>query len=142
MRIHLAVIPPSTTAQQKRVRVVHGKPVFFHGATMRREAAGWAALLAPHAPPAPLSGPLDVSVRLVYPYLASTPKKARGGLLPRTTRPDLDGAVKHLIDTVAAVGIIANDAHISRLHLEKYNGPDTEVGITLHIRPWGELSDA
>ena len=39
--ITLRCVPPSITAQQKRVHVVHGKPVFFHGARMRREEQEW-----------------------------------------------------------------------------------------------------
>lgn len=140
--LKLRCVPPSTTAQMKRVRVVRGKPVFFHGAKMRREAATWSALLAPHAPAAPLDGPLALSVRLVYPHRKATPKRDLGRTMPKVSKPDLDGAAKHLIDQLTRLRFIADDARVARLSLEKWHGPESAVGIHITIAPLGAEENA
>lgn len=80
-------VPPSITAQQKRVRFVNGKPMFFHGGKMQEQTATWTSLLQPYQPPAPMDGPLSLSVRLVYPHLKSTKKTDVHKLIPKTSKP-------------------------------------------------------
>ena len=140
-RIDLSVrcVPPSITAQQKRVRVVRGKPVFFHGAKMREEAATWAGLLQPHQPPAPLDGPLALSLRFVYPHLKSAKKTDVHRLLPKITKPDAGNVAKHLEDVLTRLRFITDDARIADLRVQKFHGPEAEVGIRIQIAPFTDV---
>lgn len=135
--ISLRCIPPSITAQQKRVHVVGGKPVFFHGAKMREQAATWASLLQGHQPPAPLDGPLALSLRFVYPHLKATKKADAHRLLPKITKPDAGNVAKHVEDLLARLRFITDDARIASLHVAKFHGPESAVGIRIQIAPFG-----
>lgn len=134
--VALRCVPPNVTAQQKRVRIVHGKPMFFHGAAMQREERTWAALLAPHAPPAPLDGPLALTVRMVWPHLKSARKGDVHRLLPKTSKPDCSNVTKHLEDLLVKLRFIVNDAHVARHVIEKFHGPESAVGIRIQIAPF------
>jgi Holliday junction resolvase RusA-like endonuclease len=131
--ITIKCVPPSITAQQKRVTFVNGKPRFFHGGKMQEQTATWTSLLQPHQPAEPMDGPLELAVRLVYPHLKSTRKNDVHRLLPKTTKPDAGNASKHLEDLLARMRFITDDARISRLIVEKYWGPSELVGIQIRI---------
>lgn len=132
---HLPVVPPKVTAQQKRVHVVKGKPVFFHGAAMRREEQTWAALMAPHAPLQPIEGPVSLSVRLVYPHLKTVRKGDRDRLLPKGSKPDADNVAKHAVDLLSKLRFIEDDQRVAKLTISKYFGPAALVGIQIQIAP-------
>jgi Holliday junction resolvase RusA-like endonuclease len=121
--------PPTTTAQMKRVRVVNGKPRFFHGAKMQRQARDWSLLLSSHRPPAPRTGPLALEIELHYAHTRESLKI--GEFVPKVSRPDVDGAVKHLIVTMQRVGFFADDAKIASLTCVKYHAPETGIMISL-----------
>lgn len=132
--IHLTCVPPSVTAQQKRLTFVNGKPRFFHDARMEREQSTWAFLLAPHVPPAPLVGPLELAIVLVYPHIKGAAKRDLVRLLPKTTKPDCGNAVKHLEDLLAKMRFMGDDAQVARVIVEKWRGPDREVGIRIRLQ--------
>lgn len=139
--VTLRCVPPSVTAQQKQARIVRAKngkmiPVFFHGKRMQAETATWTDLLKDHVPPAPLDGPLVLWVRLVYPHLAATKKAQLGLLLPKISKPDAGNASKHLEDLLTKLRFIADDARVARLTVEKFHGPEAEVGIRIRIYPF------
>lgn len=133
IEIRLKVCPPFTTAQMKRVKVINGKPRFFHGAAMKREEATWIALLSQYAPAAPMDGPLSLSIRMTYPHLKSVSKRDADRVIPKTTRPDLDGAVKHLTDQLTRLRFIEDDARVAQLTVSKFHGPAHAVGIDIQI---------
>lgn len=134
--LRLPVVPPRTTAQQKRVRVVNGRPVFFQPRAMRAEELTWVSLLAPHVPAVPLDGPLALSIRLIYPHLSSVRKADAARVIPKATKPDAGNVVKHLEDVLTRLRFIEDDARIARLCVEKYHGPACAVGITIQIAPF------
>lgn len=136
MTITLAVVPPTTTAQMKRLHVGRdGRPHFFHSAKMKREEQTWAALLAPYAPPAPLLGAVSLRVQLIYPHPQSVSAKMRVRLVPKTTKPDCDNVSKHLIDLLTTLKFIEDDQRVARLLVEKYCGPTALVGIRIELDP-------
>lgn len=135
IRLHLPCHPPKTTAQMKRVVVINGRPRFFHSARQQREAHTWAVLLRPHRPRVPMAGPVALSLVLVYPHLRSTPKRDRGRLRPKVSKPDCDNAAKHLIDTLVQMRFLTDDQQIAVLQVSKWHGPEDQVGIRLEIQP-------
>jgi crossover junction endodeoxyribonuclease RusA len=128
-------VPPSVTAQQKRVSFVGGKPRFFHGAKMREQAATWSTLLQPFVPVAPITGAVELKVTMVYPHLKGTPKRDRHLVLPKITKPDSGNAAKHLVDLLSRLRFIDDDASVAREIVEKFHGPEASVGIQIAIRP-------
>ena len=140
--ITLRCVPPSTTAQKKRVRIITSRsgkpiPVFFHGTQMRREAETWHALLAPYVPATPLTGATALAVTLTYPHLKATPKRDRHRLIPKVSKPDAGNASKHLEDLLTQMRFIEDDQQVARLTVEKYHGPEDRVGIRIVIAPMG-----
>lgn len=140
--LFLRVVPPSTTAQQKRVQVVrnvHGRfvPRFFQPPALRVEENTWAALLRPHVPLRPMSGPVELSVSLVYPHVSRTPKRDRDRLLPKISKPDAGNAAKHLEDTLVRMRFLEDDRQVVRLSVEKWHGPPSQVGVRVRITPLG-----
>jgi Holliday junction resolvase RusA-like endonuclease len=138
--IFLRCVPPSVTAQQKRVRVVAGRPVFFHGAKMRAAAADWAALLRPYQPATPMDGPLALAIRLTYPHLKRTSQARQREVTPKVSKPDAGNAAKHLEDVLTRLRFIVDDALIARLLVEKMHGPPDLVGIRIHLSAFQEAS--
>lgn len=134
--VQLRCIPPSVTAQQKRLHIVGGKPVFFHGAKQRAQEETWSSLLMPHVPDAPLDGPLELFVRLVWPHNKTAPKRDRDRLIPRISRPDTGNVSKHLEDLLTRMRFITDDSRVARLVVEKFHGPESAVGITIQIVPF------
>lgn len=130
----LRCVPPRITAQMKRIRVVNGKPVFFHSSAMKMEANIWALLLQPYRPEQPMDGPLTLSMKFVYPHVAATKKADREQLIPKTTKPDAGNTAKHLEDLLTKMRFIADDARFYKVNIEKWHGPADLVGITIQIR--------
>jgi Holliday junction resolvase RusA-like endonuclease len=131
MTFTLRTIPPSTTAQMKRrSRAGH----YYQPEKMQHLEQTWAALLRRHVPAAPMTGPVDLSIRLVYPHLKAATLNDRGCLIPKVTRPDADNCCKALIDLLAKMRFLTNDSQVARLTVEKWHGPERHVGITLAFR--------
>jgi len=127
-------VPPSVTAQQKRVAIINGRPRFFHGAKMKAQEQTWASLLQPHVPQAPVLGPIELKATLVYPHLKDTPKRDLHLVIPKESKPDADNAAKHLTDLLVTMRFIGDDAKIARLIVEKFHGPEACVGIRIAIQ--------
>lgn len=129
----LDCIPPAATAQQKRLVSVGGKPRFFKSAQQSEAESLFMALLLPYKPSAPIPAPVDVEVRITWPYLKGTPKRIResGVKVAHTSRPDLDNWAKGFIDLLVSLRFIEDDAHIGRLVLSKERGPSPGVHVTL-----------
>lgn len=135
MTIYLKCVPPSVTAQQKRVAFTGGKPVFWHDKRMQREVVTWTTLLRPYQIATPLDTPLTMTVCLVWPHTKSTPKRDLGRYVPKATKPDADDCAKHLVDQFAKMRFITDDAIITRIVIEKWRGPDAAVGIRIRLDP-------
>lgn len=78
-------------------------------------------------------GPVKVEVDFQFPHSVNTAKKDRNKWFARTTRPDLDNMAKGLLDCVADVGLLQDDAQIFCLKLRKFNVPASKQGIRITI---------
>ena len=136
IRLHLPCVPPSVTAQQKRVSWAGGRPRFFHSERMQAEASTWSVLLVPHRPPAPIAGAVSLTLRFVYPHLRRTARRDQGRQIPKITRPDAGNVAKHFEDTLVRLGFLEDDAQVACLQVEKWHGPAEAVGIDIAIAPF------
>lgn len=135
--IQLKCLPPTVTAQTKRLSMVNGRPRFFHNPRLKREEITWGALLLPHQPKTPLDGPIALSLSLTYPHLSATPKRDRELVIPKVSRPDAGNVSKHLEDMLVRLRFIHDDQQVAKLTVEKFHGPESQVGIFITIRQMG-----
>lgn len=128
-------VPPSATAQQKGVMVIAGKPRFFKKARIRQAENTWHSLLQPHAPPAPLQGPLSFVLELTYPWRKSEKKSVRNAYfrVPMDTRPDAGNIAKMCEDVMTTLRFWNDDSQIAALIVRKFWGD--EPGIRVRVLP-------
>jgi Holliday junction resolvase RusA-like endonuclease len=125
-------IPPKVTAQQRKVSVVRGKPMFFKPKRLRENDENLKAILRPHAPLEPFIGAIQVDIMLIFPWRASEPKKNRiNGPVAISTRPDLDNIFKNFGDVLTSLKFWMDDSQIADLRLRKFWGdaPGIRIGI-------------
>jgi len=133
MAFTIRCVPPSATAQQKGYNPATRQ--YYHSTKLKMQEHTWSVLLRPFVPTAPMTGPVELVVRMVYPHNNGTKTIDRVYLLWKETRPDADNAAKHLIDLLSRMRFIENDAQVARLIVEKFHGPEPSVGIRIAIQP-------
>lgn len=99
---------PRTTAQQKRVRVVKGVPMFYDSPEMKQVRGMFHQEFFRRKPKEPFTG--VVNLKVVYCFKASKTNKAG---TYKITRPDNDNLVKALKDSLADVGFYKDDAIVA-----------------------------
>ena len=89
---------PSGTAQQKGVRIVHGKPMFYEKSEVKTARQMFTLELKPHAPEKPSDKPIKLTVWFAF---DTKNKKLWGQYKP--TRPDTDNSLKLLKDCMTGL---------------------------------------
>ena len=127
LAFRVPAMPPTRTAQQKGAFVRNGRVRFFTKPGVAREAQNTVALVVQSLPDGwePLDGPLELRLKLVYPYRKSEPKKRTkdGAELPHDVRGDLDNICKGIVDALTTAAVWRDDAQVSRMVLSKWWGP-------------------
>ena len=118
--------PPTATAQTRRHT---GRASYLPPATARAQAL-LRAVMEPHAPPAPLAGPLRVTLLWTWPG---------EGPAPKTTRPDLDNLAKLALDAMTWAGYWQDDSQVAELLIAKFVGP--VAGLAVTVEPWQQEGD-
>ena len=108
MKFVMEMIPPTVTAQERKVKMVRGKPVFYEGAALRDAREDLMGHLRPWRPPEPLQGALELEVMWMFPT-----KSHREGDW-RVTRPDTDNLEKLLKDCMTRSGFWHDDSQVCR----------------------------
>lgn len=106
---------PTTTHQQKKVRVVNGKPQFYEPETLKEARAKYMSLLSAHKPDQKISGPIRLTVKWLFPM---TKKSANGQY--KTSKPDTDNLNKLLKDCMTEIGFWNDDAQVASEIIEKF----------------------
>lgn len=115
--------PPRASSQQKGAFKTPAGIRFFKKQPVVKAEKSLLALLQPHVPPAPLQGPLMLSVEWCIPWRKSETKKRRAlGVIPCDVRPDLDNIIKLLGDTMTTLRFWEDDSQIADLRLKKQWG--------------------
>lgn len=131
-RIHIKQLgfdPPTATAQQKQVRVVSGRPMFYDKPKIKEAKMELYYRLKSYAP----LNPIDKPICLVVKWVFLTKDKKRHGKL-RTTRPDLDNLQKLLQDVLTDSGFWVDDSYIAELWCSKWYSIDVkECGLIIDI---------
>ena len=115
LEFFLPMIPPTVTHQEKKWRVVNGKPVPYEPAEVRAARAKLTAHLARHRPEGrPLAGAVRLVVKWCFPR-----GRHRDGEY-RTTKPDTDNLQKLLKDCMTDLGFWTDDAQVASEICEKF----------------------
>ena len=136
MRMFLSLDPPTATAQERKVTIVNGKPVFFKPAKLKAAEEEIILNLLVHKPTVRLNGALELKVKWLF---------ARGRLHKcnewRITRPDTDNLQKMLKDCMQKVGFWNDDAQVVREVVEKRWIDDDFSGIDIEITELGRFAE-
>ena len=129
----MPMIPPTVTAQERAVRVVHNRPVFYDPPRVRDARSKLCANLAKHRP----REPYRRGVRLVVKWCFALSGKHRDGEY-RTSRPDTDNLQKLLKDCMTKVGFWTDDALVASEIVEKFWAEQPGVYIYIEELPSGK----
>ena len=130
MRFFLDINPPTATAQEKSVRIIHGRPVFYEPANLKQAKALLMNSLAVYKPSEPMQGALELRTTWLFPV----GKSHKGGEW-RITRPDTDNLQKMLKDCMTRCGYWKDDAQVVREVVEKQWAE--EPGIHIEVKQLG-----
>ena len=120
--------PPTTTHQEKAVRVVKGKPQFYEPADLLDARSKLMAHLAQHRPATPLTGAIGLETGWMF----STDRIGLDGKY-RITKPDTDNLQKLLKDCMTELGFWKDDAQVADERCVK-TWSATRPGIYIGIR--------
>ena len=127
MNFFIAIIPPTATAQEKKINIIKGKPVFYDPPAVRTAREKLSAYLSEHRPAEPLTGAVELRTLWLFPK----GKGHRHGEW-RITKPDTDNLQKLLKDCMTKVGFWNDDAQVVREIVEK-RWSDEPCGIYIEI---------
>lgn len=122
-------IPPTATAQTRRHT---GRATYLPPATVRAQAL-LQAVMESHATPAPLAGPLRVSLLWTWPGKV---------LAPKTTRPDLDNLAKLALDAMTKACYWQDDSQVVELTTAKFVGPVAGLAVSVETIRCQPIDDA
>lgn len=122
----LAMNPPTVTHQEKKIRVVNGKPVVYEPDELKAARVKLRDHLARFRPETPMIG----GVRLVVKWCFPLAGLHRDGEY-RTTKPDTDNLQKLLKDVMTQLGFWKDDALVASEVVEKFWA--AVPGIYIHM---------
>lgn len=134
MKIFLLMNPPTVTAQERKVTVVRGKPIFFKPENVKKAQADIIRHLRPFKPSAPLIGAIELRVAWLFPK--GTKHKVGEW---RITKPDTDNLEKMLKDCMTELRFWNDDAQVVKETAEKRWTDEERSGIAIEIKQLGKF---
>lgn len=135
MQFFMEMKPPTATAQEHSVKVIHGKPVFFDPPNVKDAKNLLMGHLAKNRPDKPIEGAVELTVMWLFPK----GKSHRHGEW-RKTKPDTDNLQKLLKDCMTQVGFWKDDAQVVSEKVQK-RWSDEPTGIYIEIKELEEGTD-
>ena len=127
----LPMIPPTVTAQEHKVMIRKGKPVFYDPPAVKDAREKLLAHLAKHVPPQPYDRkPLELTVQWRFPLKGSHTDGEY-----RTTKPDTDNLQKLLKDCMTVCGFWQDDALVASEICEKFWAEIPGIFIRVEVLP-------
>ena len=111
----MAMKPPTKTHQQKKVKVLNGKPVLYEPPELLAVRQKLKAHLGLHRPAEPFTGAVRLTTWWCFPVTGNH----RNGEY-RTSKPDTDNLVKMLKDVMTDIRFWKDDAQVASEVIEKY----------------------
>lgn len=135
MQIFLLMTPPTVTAQERKVAIVRGRPIFYKPENIKKAQSEIIKHLRPFRPSEPLTGAIELKVK----WLFSKGKSHKAGEW-RVTKPDTDNLEKMLKDCMTELGFWNDDAQVVRETAEK-RWVDEPSGISIEINQLGKFAE-
>lgn len=110
----MAMVPPTTTHQEKQVSIVNGKPVFYEPQELKAARQKLMAHLTKYKP----EKKYECGIRLLVKWCFPRGKHKDGEY--RITKPDTDNLQKLLKDCMTECGYWKDDALVSSEIIEKF----------------------
>lgn len=110
----MAMQLPTCTHQEKQVKVVNGKPVFYEPQELKAARERLRAHLGRHVPDEKFTGPLRLTTWWCFPITGSHQDGEY-----RTSKPDTDNLVKTLKDVMTELHFWKDDAQVASEVIEK-----------------------
>nr|DAL53879.1 MAG TPA_asm: Endodeoxyribonuclease RusA [Caudoviricetes sp.] len=110
----MPMIPPTVTAQEHKVTVRNGKPIFYDPPEVKTAKEKLVANLCKHRPDEPYRDGVRLTVKWLFPR-----GRHRDGEY-RTTKPDTDNLQKLLKDCMTLCGFWTDDALVASEICEKF----------------------
>jgi len=115
LQFFIVCVPPTATAQEKKIRIINNKPHFYEPDDLKKTRRILTAYLAPHAPKEPFQGALKVIVKWCFP---ATDVHKSG--MWKTSKPDTHNMNKLLFDIMTDLGFWKDDALVVSERIEKF----------------------
>lgn len=122
--------PPTVTAQEHKVTVRNGKPVFYDPDNVKDARQKLTAALSKHTPQTPYRTPVRLTVKWLYPI---TGKHHNGEY--KGTKPDTDNIQKLLKDCMTRTGFWNDDALVASEVVEKFFADKIGIYIRIEVLP-------
>lgn len=135
MKFFMIMNPPTATAQEKQVKVIHGKPIFYEPDSVKKAKMIIMDGLMEHVPDHPISGPVKLTALWCFPKGKSHKDKEW-----RTTKPDTDNLQKLLKDCMTRMHYWRDDAQVVHEEVGKV-WADFPTGILIKIEEIGRFMD-
>lgn len=126
----ISMDPPTVTHQEKKIRVVHGKPLVYEGSDLKEARAKLTAYVGQHVPERKLQGPIRLIVKWIFP-LTKAQKKQEVKWCWKTTKPDTDNLNKLLKDVMTALKFWQDDAEVASEIIEKFTSDTPGLFISV-----------
>ena len=107
MNFFMNMVPPTATAQEHKVRVVKGRPLYYDPPQVKEAKALLIGNLRRYKPGKPLEGAVSLTTIWLFPR----GKSHKNGEW-RITKPDTDNLQKLLKDCMTKVGFWKDDAQV------------------------------
>lgn len=122
IKFFMEMDPPTATAQEKQVRIIKGRPMFYEKAAAKKAKEMLIAELTKYKPEQPLQGPIFLQVGWAFPK-----RKADKfiGNKYKDTKPDTDNLQKGLKDCMTKMGFWNDDAQVAIERVSKWWTSDT-----------------
>lgn len=110
----MAMEPPTVTAQEQKVAVINGKPVFYDPPEVKAAKRKLIAYLDKHKP----RKRIETGCRLITKWCFPRERHKNGAY--RTTKPDTDNLQKLLKDCMTTCNFWTDDALVASEIVEKF----------------------
>ena len=131
LNFFMPMIPPTVTAQEHKVTVQNGKPVFYDTPAIKNAKEKLMAHLARYTPEQPYNCGVRLTVKWLFPFIGD--KHIDGEY--RTTKPDTDNLQKMLKDCMTKVGFWNDDALVASEICEKFWAEIPGIFIRIEVLP-------
>lgn len=115
MEFFMAMEPPTTTHQQKKVGVIKGRPIFYEPPELKLARSKLMGNLGQHVPEVPFAGPVQLVVKWCFPLI-----KGKTDGQYKHTKPDTDNLNKLLKDCMTDLKYWKDDAQVASEIIEKF----------------------